>query len=94
MNPTIPPEWTEYSLSYRYHKSTYTIVVENPERVSRGVLWVELDGRRLPTQYLLLRDDDASHKVRVRLGDIKRNLKVVNADKKGSESQAVRVSSY
>jgi cyclic beta-1,2-glucan synthetase len=94
MNPTIPPEWTEYSLSYRYHKSTYNIVVENPERVSRGLLWVELDGGRLATQYLLLRDDGASHEVRVRLGAIKEDLKVVNADKKGSESQAVRVSSY
>jgi cyclic beta-1,2-glucan synthetase len=88
IDPTIPPEWTEYSLKYRYQKSSYDIVVENPEKVSRGLLWVELDEERLTTQCLLLRDDDARHSVRVRLGAGNEGSKGVTA---GNKSPSLRV---
>jgi cyclic beta-1,2-glucan synthetase len=68
IDPTIPPDWPEYALRYRYHSATYEIAVENPSNVSRGVLWVEADGTRLPTPWILLSDDGKRHQIRVRLG--------------------------
>jgi len=48
----------------------YEIVVENPCRVSRGVIYAELDGKALPDSptRIPLMDDGETHKVRVILG--------------------------
>jgi cyclic beta-1,2-glucan synthetase len=68
LDPSIPSDWAEYTLHYRYRSAWYDITVENPERVSRGVAWVELDGERLPELRIPLRDDGDRHGIRVRLG--------------------------
>ena len=38
VDPTIPNDWPRFELSYRRGGTTYTITVENPEGVSRGVV--------------------------------------------------------
>ncbi len=70
VDPCIPAHWPGFEIAFRHHDTTYTIVVENPERVSRGVSYVELDGLRLdgcPTTMALV-DDGAAHFVRMVLG--------------------------
>ena len=70
VDPCIPAHWPGFEIAFRHHDTTYTIVVENPEHVSRGVSYVELDGLRLagcPTTISLV-DDGAAHFVRLVLG--------------------------
>jgi cyclic beta-1,2-glucan synthetase len=46
----------------------YEIVVDNPDRVSRGVVSVELDGILLGGDPIPLVDDAATHRARIRFG--------------------------
>ncbi len=68
--PCIPPGWPGFRVRYRHGTTGYEIGVENPQRVARGVVCVDLDGVRLdsPGQGITLRDDGQSHQVRVVMG--------------------------
>ncbi|MEO5973985.1 MAG: glucoamylase family protein [Ilumatobacteraceae bacterium] len=70
LDPCIPHSWTGYEIDFQYHGSSYEIVVENPNRVSRGVVLVEVDGEILKGSggSIALVDDGATHRVRVVLG--------------------------
>jgi len=68
IDPCIPRTWPGYEIDFRYHSSTYAIVVENPRGVSRGVASIELDGRALTADGIPLADDGIGHRVRVVLG--------------------------
>jgi cyclic beta-1,2-glucan synthetase len=69
IDPCIPRDWTNYSVKFRYHSSTYDIRVENPSRVARGVALTELDGKVLSGSISIpLVDDGATHVIRVVLG--------------------------
>jgi cyclic beta-1,2-glucan synthetase len=68
VDPTIPNDWPRFELSYRRGGTTYTIAVDNPEGVSRGVRRVELDGSDLPTGEIPLLNDGRQHNIRVLLG--------------------------
>jgi cyclic beta-1,2-glucan synthetase len=37
LNPCIPMTWPKFELTVRYGSARYEIVVENPDRVTRGV---------------------------------------------------------
>jgi cyclic beta-1,2-glucan synthetase len=70
VDPCIPAHWPGFEIAFRHHDTTYTIVAENPEHVSRGVSYVELDGLRLAggATTVSLVDDGAAHFVRLVLG--------------------------
>ena len=70
IDPCIPRAWPRYEIDFRYHSAIYTIVVENPKGVSRGVASAELDGVPLAGEgaSVPLTDDGATHHVRVILG--------------------------
>jgi cyclic beta-1,2-glucan synthetase len=68
LEPCIPRSWPGFSISFRYHSSRYEIEVENPEAVSRGVRSIELDGVSVGSEAVPLRDDGATHRVRIVLG--------------------------
>ncbi len=68
LNPCIPSSWPTYSIEWRFGKTHYTIVVENPERRCRGVASVELDGSPVEPGAIPLQDDGGAHRVRVLLG--------------------------
>ena len=70
IDPCIPPAWVGYSINYRHGAGEYLIKIENPERVSRGVVRIELDGEPLPAgeRQIALKDDGRKHIVRVVLG--------------------------
>ena len=67
INPCIPASWKEFSLSYRFGSSVYSMLVQNPSGVQRGVASVLLDGDRCEGMIPLI-DDGAEHSVLVTLG--------------------------
>jgi cyclic beta-1,2-glucan synthetase len=69
IDPCIPRAWPSYSISFRYHSTSYKIRVENPGSVCRGVARAELDGKPLPNSANIpLVEDGAEHQVLVILG--------------------------
>jgi len=68
IDPTIPGDWPEFTIRYRFRNAHYSIHVLNPEGVSGGVAWVEIDGERQSTNAIPLVDDGASHAITVCMG--------------------------
>jgi cyclic beta-1,2-glucan synthetase len=68
IEPCIPRGWREYEIDYRHGSSRYRIRVENPSGVSRGLRAVEVDGAAQAANEVTLKDDGATHQVRVVLG--------------------------
>jgi cyclic beta-1,2-glucan glucanotransferase len=69
IDPCVPREWKRFKIAYRFGGTPYTIVVENPDGVCRGVLRVTLDGDQLAAAALVpLFDDGTEHHVEVLLG--------------------------
>jgi cyclic beta-1,2-glucan synthetase len=69
IEPCIPRSWREYEINYRYGSTRYSIKVENPFGVNRGVAEVWLDEVKQPTVEIALTDDGKTHHVRVVLGE-------------------------
>jgi cyclic beta-1,2-glucan synthetase len=68
IDPCIASDWPGFTLRYRCGSTWYDITVENPQRASRGVTLVELDGAPLRDRTIPLHDDGAQHTIRVRMG--------------------------
>jgi cyclic beta-1,2-glucan synthetase len=87
IDPVLPHDWHEFSIRFRYRTALYTITVENPDAVGCGVLWVEVDGTRMPEHVIALHDDGAKHSVIVRLGRLARKqIDGVAADSAAGEA--------
>ena len=43
--PCIPPEWSQFEITYRFRSATYTITVENSSGAESGITTVWLDRR-------------------------------------------------
>jgi cyclic beta-1,2-glucan synthetase len=69
INPVIPKHWDGFSLHYRHKKTLYHIAIENPDRCSRGVALVEVDGIAAADKIVTLLDDGVPHEMRVVLGE-------------------------
>jgi cellobiose phosphorylase len=68
LDPVLQHDWQAVRIRFRYHSTHYEIVVENPDAVGCGVLWIDVDHRRVSGQTITLCDDSAAHAVVVRLG--------------------------
>jgi cyclic beta-1,2-glucan synthetase len=70
LTPNIPADWPSFEIIFRHASARYEILVENPDRVGRGVARVELDGVRLAAGEgpIALADDNRTHKICVTLG--------------------------
>ncbi len=70
VDPCIPKAWRQYEATVKYRSARYSIFVENPNGVSRGVAFAEIDGVEISARPLLmaLLDDGRLHRVNVRLG--------------------------
>jgi cyclic beta-1,2-glucan synthetase len=68
IDPCIPPEWDGFTITYRYGSTTYTIQVNNPQHVTKGVRRINLDGQGVEANVLLLTDDGIVHVVTVEMG--------------------------
>ncbi len=71
VDPCIPTSWPSFRMTWRHGRSTYRIVVTNPEHRARGVMSVELDGRSCPVNAIPLVDDGVIHEVEVTVGSPK-----------------------
>jgi len=69
LNPVIPGWWNGFSLRYRHGEAIYEIQVENQDKRERGVLWVEMDGQRLPDGVIPLERGLVKHRILVRMGE-------------------------
>ena len=70
VDPCIPKDWDKFEATIKYRTARYSISVQNPDGVSRGVAFAEVDGVKISERPLLvaLLDDGGRHKVNVRLG--------------------------
>ena len=70
VDPCIPRAWDKYEATVKYRTARYSISVENPSGVSRGVVFASVDGVEIAERPLLvaLLDDGGRHQVNVRLG--------------------------
>jgi cyclic beta-1,2-glucan synthetase len=71
LDPCIPAAWPKFEIAFRYHSTRYTISVENPRGVQRGIAHAELDGESLPvgeSVRVALMDDHGVHSINVILG--------------------------
>lgn len=76
IDPCIPKEWPGFKMTFRYHSARYDILVDNPERVCRGVAAVRLDDRPVSAdavgghRRIALVDDGSTHVVEVVLAEV------------------------
>ena len=70
MEPCIPMDWPGYEIHFKHRSATYVIVVDNPQRVSSGIVEVTVDGTTLAGApwTIQLNDDGLTHKVLVVMG--------------------------
>jgi cyclic beta-1,2-glucan synthetase len=66
VEPVIPAGWEGFSLVYRRGRAEYQVTVKNPDRVSRGVVTVEMDGQALEDRRIPLVEDVPGMEPRVR----------------------------
>jgi cyclic beta-1,2-glucan synthetase len=68
LDPRVPRDWPEFTITYRHGGSTYTIVVHQPSSLSAGgaEATVTLDGAKLAGPAIPLVDDGRPHRVEVR----------------------------
>ncbi len=66
IDPCIPKRWAGFDAVYRHgDETTYSIRVENPRGVNRGVARIELDGLLVEGIGVALDDDGRQHTVRI-----------------------------
>ncbi|MBE5967903.1 MAG: glycosyl transferase [Lachnospiraceae bacterium] len=68
IDPSIPKDWEEYSVTRVFRGDTYHIIVKNPNHVSAGVAKLVVDGREIPGNVIPVAGDKRSHEVEVILG--------------------------
>lgn len=68
IDPSIPKDWEEYSVTRVFRGDTYHIIVKNPNHVSAGVAKLVVDGREIPGNIIPVAGDKKSHEVEVILG--------------------------
>ncbi len=47
IDPCIPKRWHQFSIQYTFEGTTYDIQVSNPEGISRGVVYIKMNGLEL-----------------------------------------------
>jgi cyclic beta-1,2-glucan synthetase len=69
LDPCIPKTWPGFEIVFRHNTAAYTIRVENPHGVTRGIGAASLDSVALPDSRFRLVDDGTTHDVHIVLGD-------------------------
>lgn len=68
IDPCIPQEWEGYKVHYNHFDTTYKINILNPEKRSKGVISISLDGKYIHSKAIELSNDKGSHEVVVLMG--------------------------
>jgi cyclic beta-1,2-glucan synthetase len=73
IDPCIPAGWSGYQLIYNYRGTRYSIQVENPDRICRGVSQVLLDGEPIEDGRIPLEENRGNRQIQVILGGQRNN---------------------
>ncbi|WP_438862892.1 GH36-type glycosyl hydrolase domain-containing protein [Neptunicella sp.] len=68
INPCIPKDWDEFSVKRQFRDATYHIQVNNPNKVSKGVMKIEIDGQGIEGNTIPYNDFNGEHQVVVTMG--------------------------
>lgn len=68
IDPSIPKEWDQYTITREYRGDIYQIRVENPNHVSTGVRELTVDGKKIDGNIVPLFGDGKVHEVVAILG--------------------------
>jgi cyclic beta-1,2-glucan synthetase len=69
IDPCVPRNWANFSITFRYHSATYKIKVENPSSVTKGIALTRVDGNLFPGKATIgLVDDGEEHEILVVMG--------------------------
>jgi cyclic beta-1,2-glucan synthetase len=68
LDPVIDARWSGFEITFQRNRTTYHVLVENPQGVERGVQSVTVDGQESSTNEISLKDDGGRHEIRVALG--------------------------
>jgi cellobiose phosphorylase len=68
VDPCIPTAWKKFSVVRKFRGCTYSITVNNPKNVSKGVKSMTLDGKALNGNVLPVLSGGKDHTVVVELG--------------------------
>lgn len=68
IDPCIPSHWRKFRVRRQFRGAVYDILVENPEGMSKGVVLVKLDGRKLQGNFVPVQRPGGEYKVEVMMG--------------------------
>ncbi|MDQ7826294.1 MAG: hypothetical protein RDV48_26060, partial [Candidatus Eremiobacteraeota bacterium] len=68
IEPCIPQEWENISITKKRHGCTYHISISNLQKVNKGVRTIYLDGREFPSTVIPYMNDGQTHVIKVILG--------------------------
>jgi cellobiose phosphorylase len=68
VDPCIPDSWQQYTVSRKYKSSLYTITINNPRRVNKGLTKLQVDGKVIKGNKIPDFDDHKEHTVVVEMG--------------------------
>ena len=71
IDPCIPSTWSDCSISWRIGATQYEISIANPQHRCRGIAEATLDDAPADPHAVPIRDDGATHTLRIVLGDRK-----------------------
>ncbi len=66
--PCLPQSWKGFSFRYNHGDSSYSVIVENPEGVSQGVVSIEVNGKKSTDKWIPLKDNGRNNRVLIRMG--------------------------
>jgi cellobiose phosphorylase len=68
IDPCIATDWTGFNLTRKFRGDIFNIEVKNPNKVSKGVKTLTVDGKVIPGNVIPIFGDGKEHKVEVVLG--------------------------
>ena len=68
INPCIPKAWDGFTAVRKFRNSIYDITVKNPNHVSKGVVSMYVDGKKIKGNIIPIFDDHQKHTVEIIMG--------------------------
>ena len=68
IDPKIPRNWEGFKVTKPFRGATYEINVKNPDKVSSGIKWIKVDGKKLKGRLIIPHGDKRVHEVEVMMG--------------------------
>lgn len=68
INPCIPKEWNGFTAVRKFRNAIYEISVKNPDHVSKGVVLMFVDGKKLEGNIAPIFNDGQKHSIEIIMG--------------------------